>query len=140
MIGVPLWCSRLTIQCCHCCGSGSIPGLGTSMCCRRKNKPKRQNKRKKHKMKMLTAFSNTETDDDLRKNRIVWAEPRNHCLDLSFYQCAQHSYMKLRQKIQVQLSRDRNTSVHQPEFLLCSFSLRGQINTTLRYLFSKEPD
>ena len=34
---------------------------------------------------MLTAFSNTETDDDLRKNRIVWAEPRNHCLDLSFY-------------------------------------------------------
>ena len=26
--GVPWWLIRLRIQCCHCCGSGSIPGLG----------------------------------------------------------------------------------------------------------------
>ena len=29
---VPWWLSRLGIQHCHCCGAGSIPGLGTSSC------------------------------------------------------------------------------------------------------------
>ena len=38
--GVPLWHSRLRIQCHRCsssgccCGSGSVPGLGTFTCCR----------------------------------------------------------------------------------------------------------
>ena len=38
--GVPLWCSWLRIQCCHCsgsghcCGTGVILGPGTFMCCR----------------------------------------------------------------------------------------------------------
>ena len=37
-IGVPLWHSRVRIQCCHwrgsglCCGGGPIPGQGTSTC------------------------------------------------------------------------------------------------------------
>ena len=31
--GVLLWCSRWRIRCCHCCGLGSVPGLGTSTCC-----------------------------------------------------------------------------------------------------------
>ena len=37
-MGVPLWCSRLRIRCCHCssscgcCGSGLIPDSGTSTC------------------------------------------------------------------------------------------------------------
>ena len=30
---VPLRCSGLRIQCCHCCGMGSILGPGTSTCC-----------------------------------------------------------------------------------------------------------
>ena len=38
--GVPWWLSWFQIGCCHCCGSGyscgtgSIPGLRTSICCR----------------------------------------------------------------------------------------------------------
>ena len=34
------WLSGLKIQCCHCCGSGSILGLGTSEChgCSQKKK------------------------------------------------------------------------------------------------------
>ena len=31
-LGLLLWCSRLRIRRCHCCGVGSIPGLGTSAC------------------------------------------------------------------------------------------------------------
>ena len=37
--GILLWCGGLRIQCGHysslghCCGIGSIPGLGTSTCC-----------------------------------------------------------------------------------------------------------
>ena len=36
---MPGWLSKLSVWCCHCCGSdrscgvGSIPGLGTSPCC-----------------------------------------------------------------------------------------------------------
>ena len=30
--GVPWWLSGLRSQCCHCCGSGLIPGLGTPVC------------------------------------------------------------------------------------------------------------
>ena len=30
--GVLLWLSKLRIQCCHCCGTCSIPGPGTSSC------------------------------------------------------------------------------------------------------------
>ena len=30
--GAPCWHRRLRIRRCHCCGSGSIPGLGTSAC------------------------------------------------------------------------------------------------------------
>ena len=36
--GVLLWYSRFRVQCCHyssldcCCGAGSIPGLGPSIC------------------------------------------------------------------------------------------------------------
>ena len=38
-LGVPLWCRGLRIRWYHCCdlahycGSGSVPGLGTSTCC-----------------------------------------------------------------------------------------------------------
>ena len=31
---VPWWCSRLRIQCCHCCGVGLIPDPRTSVCLR----------------------------------------------------------------------------------------------------------
>ena len=31
--GVPWWLRGLRIQCCYGCGSGSIPGRGTSACC-----------------------------------------------------------------------------------------------------------
>ena len=34
----PWWSSMLRIQCCHYCGMGSIPGLGTSACCRHNQK------------------------------------------------------------------------------------------------------
>ena len=33
-LGVPLWCSGLSIRHCHCYSVGSIPGLGTSTCSR----------------------------------------------------------------------------------------------------------
>ena len=33
-LGVPLWCSRLRIWHCHRSGLGSVPGPGTSTCCR----------------------------------------------------------------------------------------------------------
>ena len=48
-----LCCSWLRIQNCHCSGSGGccsaglIPGLGTSICCRRGQKNKQTNKQKK---------------------------------------------------------------------------------------------
>lgn len=41
-----LWCSRFRVQCCHyssldcCCGAGSIPGLGPSICTGRSWKKK----------------------------------------------------------------------------------------------------
>ena len=44
--GVLLWCSGLGIWCCHwrsaggCCGTSSIPGLGTSTCCGHSQKKK----------------------------------------------------------------------------------------------------
>ena len=53
-LGVPWWPSRLKIWFCHCCGSGSIPGPGTSACqekpkMRRKKKRRRKKERKKKK-------------------------------------------------------------------------------------------
>ena len=45
-----LWCSRLWFQCCrnwgigHSCGSGSVPDLGTSMCCWCGRKRKEKNR------------------------------------------------------------------------------------------------
>ena len=38
--GVTWWLSGLKICCCHCCGSASIPGAGTSACCRYSQKSK----------------------------------------------------------------------------------------------------
>ena len=40
--GVPWWFSRLRIWCCHCCGTGSVPVLGNSIChgCDKKKKKK----------------------------------------------------------------------------------------------------
>ena len=38
LIGIPSWCIRLGILHCHCCGASSIPGPGTSTCCRRVQK------------------------------------------------------------------------------------------------------
>ena len=35
---VPWWLSRLRIQCCHCSGVDSIPGLESSTCCRHSQK------------------------------------------------------------------------------------------------------
>ena len=59
--GVPWWLSGLKMQHCHCCGSGqfcgagSIPGPGTSACCRcgqkKKKKKKRERERKEKKKK-----------------------------------------------------------------------------------------
>ena len=49
---VPLWLSGLRIQHCHCsrwggcCGTGSIPGLRTSMCYRYSKKKKKKKKSK----------------------------------------------------------------------------------------------
>ena len=34
------WCSGLRIWCCHCCVEGSVPGLGTSVCCKYGQKEK----------------------------------------------------------------------------------------------------
>ena len=33
-LGVPLWCSRLKIQCCPCSGLGRCYGTGSTTCCR----------------------------------------------------------------------------------------------------------
>ena len=47
-IGVPLWHSRVRIQCCHwggsglCCGGGQIPGQGISTCHRQGQKKKKK--------------------------------------------------------------------------------------------------
>ena len=43
---IPLWLSRLRIQLGHCCGSGSIPGPGTSACHRHGQKDPHKNKQK----------------------------------------------------------------------------------------------
>ena len=54
--GVPLWHSRLRIWHCHCssldhcCGSGSILGLGTSIC--HGHSPKNKTKQKKEREKL----------------------------------------------------------------------------------------
>ena len=40
IIGVLLWHSGLRIQHCHCCGTGSVPGLGISTCHRHVRKKK----------------------------------------------------------------------------------------------------
>ena len=48
--GVPWWVSRLRIQHCHCCGMGSVPGLGTSVghgCSKKKKERKRKKETKK---------------------------------------------------------------------------------------------
>ena len=43
--GVPLRQNRLKIQCCHCSGTGLIPGQGSSTCCKcdKKKKKKEEN-------------------------------------------------------------------------------------------------
>ena len=43
--GVPWWLSGLRIRYCHCCGTGLIPGLGTSTChkCSKKRKKRKKN-------------------------------------------------------------------------------------------------
>ena len=33
-LGVSWWLNRIRIGCCHCCGTGLIPGLRTSSSCR----------------------------------------------------------------------------------------------------------
>lgn len=56
MLGVPLWCRGLRVQCCPFSGSGCcydaglIPGRGTSSCCRcgQKNKQTENNKQVDH--------------------------------------------------------------------------------------------
>ena len=54
--GLPLWCSGLRIQCCHCSGSGRcygvglILGLGTSTC------PRSSQKKKKKKRQCFVCF------------------------------------------------------------------------------------
>ena len=40
--GVRLWHSGLRMQCCHCCGTSSIPGSGTPACCRYSQKKKKK--------------------------------------------------------------------------------------------------
>ena len=53
-MGVLLWCSRLSIRCCHCygldhcCGTGSIPDLGTSKGCECRGRKKKKKKEKNH--------------------------------------------------------------------------------------------
>ena len=37
------WCSGLRIQHCHCCGLGSIPGLGSTTCHRHSQEEQRSN-------------------------------------------------------------------------------------------------
>ena len=59
--GVPWWHNRLKIRHCrcygsgHCCGTGSIPGPGTSACLRQGQK-KKERKMRKDEVKMLLAF------------------------------------------------------------------------------------
>lgn len=40
IIGFPSWLGRLSIRCCHYCGTGCIPGPGTSACFRHGKKKK----------------------------------------------------------------------------------------------------
>ena len=40
-LGVAVWLSGLSIQCCPCCGTGLIPGIGNSSCHRRGQKKKK---------------------------------------------------------------------------------------------------
>lgn len=41
--GVPRWLRGLRVRCCHYCGSGSLPGPGTSACDGRGQKKKKKN-------------------------------------------------------------------------------------------------
>ena len=55
--GVLWWLSRLTIQCCHCYGVGSIPGLGTSTCRGCSNKKKKEKRKKKKKNYLWSQYT-----------------------------------------------------------------------------------
>ena len=54
--GVPQWLSGLRIQCCHCCGAGLIPGLGTSASCGCRQKKKKKKVKKKQKINSSCDF------------------------------------------------------------------------------------
>ena len=65
--GVLLWLSGLKIQCCPCCGCGyicgvgSIPDLGTSICCRCSQRKKGKKERKKPNTKWLIFYNSVYT-------------------------------------------------------------------------------
>ena len=72
---VPLWRSKLRIQCCHysglghSCGSGLIPGLGTSTCHehgqKKKKKKKRERERKRKERKEGKKLCNQDLDQEM---------------------------------------------------------------------------
>ena len=42
-----MWHSRLRIQCFHCCGVGSVPGLGTSTCLRGRREQRKEGEKER---------------------------------------------------------------------------------------------
>ena len=49
LIGVPSWCGRLRIWCCHCCGAALIPGWEYLHVLSRRGQKKKKKKKKTHK-------------------------------------------------------------------------------------------
>ena len=59
-LGVPWWCSRSRIQCCHCCCSSLIPDLGMFECCG-------DGQKEKEKLKNFVNFSHLENVEYMAK-------------------------------------------------------------------------
>ena len=84
MEGVPWWLSGLRTWHCHCCSSGyccdmgSVPGLGTSTCCRCNQKIDNKDMeymKKTHLIEMkITMFENKNKLDGIKTSRLDTAE------------------------------------------------------------------
>ena len=65
--GIPCWLSRLRVRCCHgcgldgSCGTGLIPGLGTSACCGGSQKKKKEKQKQTYRcIKQTSGYQREE--------------------------------------------------------------------------------
>ena len=71
ILGVPLWLSRLRIQCCHCCGASSIPGWGTLHVrgtAKKKKKKKKNHHSRTHMVYLCTLVLASESATNIVKD------------------------------------------------------------------------